>query len=283
MADLLHFGRASQVCNLSPSALTRSIQRSEESVGQALFLRDNRSVSLTPAGEILRNYAASALRDWDTLREQLSDDHTVSGPLSIYASVTAVYSLLPDLLETYRETYPDVQLELRTGSAEASIQQVINGEIDISVAALPDRQHPRLEFMPLTETNLVFVAQKKLKDLPLSKGILDLSNAPLVLPRTGLSRRRLDLWLKQHRIQPNISAEVSGNEGILAMVRMGCGIGIVPELVLERSPFRNDVQKIRSAPKLEPYVVGLCTTSKNLVRPSIEALWKLAKNNEFTH
>jgi len=67
------------------------------------------------------------------------------------------------------------------------------------------------------------------------------------------------------------------------MVRMGCGIGIVPELVLERSPFRNDVQKIRSAPKLEPYVVGLCTTSKNLVRPSIEALWKLAKNNEFTH
>lgn len=283
LADLLHFGRASQVCNLSPSALTRSIQRSEESVGQALFLRDNRSVSLTPAGEILRNYAASALRDWDTLREQLSDDHTVSGPLSIYASVTAVYSLLPDLLETYRETYPDVQLELRTGSAEASIQQVINGEIDISVAALPDRQHPRLEFMPLTETNLVFVAQKKLKDLPLSKGILDLSNAPLVLPRTGLSRRRLDLWLKQHRIQPNISAEVSGNEGILAMVRMGCGIGIVPELVLERSPFRNDVQKIRSAPKLEPYVVGLCTTSKNLVRPSIEALWKLAKNNEFTH
>ena len=283
LADLLHFGRASQLCNLSPSALTRSIQRSEESVGQALFLRDNRSVSLTPAGEILRNYAASALRDWDTLREQLSDDHTVSGPLSIYASVTAVYSLLPDLLETYRETYPDVQLELRTGSAEASIQQVINGEIDISVAALPDRQHPRLEFMPLTETNLVFVAQKKLKDLPLSKGILDLSNAPLVLPRTGLSRRRLDLWLKQHRIQPNISAEVSGNEGILAMVRMGCGIGIVPELVLERSPFRNDVQKIRSAPKLEPYVVGLCTTSKNLVRPSIEALWKLAKNNEFTH
>lgn len=281
LADLLHFGRASQACHLSPSALTRSIQRIEDSLGQTLFLRDNRSVSLTPAGETLRNYAASALRDWETLRELLNDDHTVSGPLSIYASVTAVYSLLPDLLEAYRETYPDVQLELRTGSAEASIQQVINGEIDISVAALPDRQHPRLDFMPLTETNLVFVAQKKLKDLPLRKGVLDLSNAPLVLPRTGLSRRRLDLWLKKQRIQPSISAEVSGNEGILAMVRMGCGIGIVPELVLERSPFRNDVRKIHNAPQLKPYVVGLCTTTKNLARPSIDALWQLAKNNRF--
>lgn len=282
LADLLHFGRASQACHLSPSALTRSIQRIEDSVGKTLFLRDNRTVSLTPAGETLRNYAAATLRDWETLREQLNDDYTVSGPLSIYASVTAVYSLLPDLLEAYRETYPDVQLELRTGSAEASIQQVINGEIDISVAALPDRQHPRLEFMPLTETDLVFVAQNKAKDLPLRKGKLDLSSAPLVLPRTGLSRRRLDLWLKKHKIQPNISAEVSGNEGILAMVRMGCGIGIVPELVLERSPFRKDVEKIHAAPELEPYVVGLCSTTKNLARPSIDALWQLAKNNRFS-
>jgi len=282
LADLLHFGRASQVCNLSPSALTRSIQRSEDYVGQPLFLRDNRSVSLTPAGEKFRAYASSAIRDWETFREELSEQGTVSGPLSIYASVTAVYSLLPDLLESYRTTYPDVHLELRTGSAEASIQQVINGEIDISVAALPDQQHPRLEFMPLIETNLVFVAQKKSDDPPAQKGQLDLSSAPLVLPRTGLSRRRLDFWLKKHNIVPNINTEVSGNEGILAMVRMGCGIGIIPELVLERSPFRNDVKKIQAAPKLAPYVVGLCTTRKNLARPSIAALWKLAKNNEFT-
>ena len=96
------------------------------------------------------------------------------------------------------------------------------------------------------------------------------------------SEKAIEDWLKKHNIEPNINAEVSGNEGILAMVRMGCGIGIIPELVLERSPFRNDVKKIEAAPKLAPYVVGLCTTRKNLARPSIAALWKLAKNNEFT-
>ncbi len=283
LADLLHFGKASQACNLSPSALTRSIQRTEDSVGQALFLRDNRTVSLTPAGEKFRNYANAALRDWETMREELDDKDQISGLVSIYASVTAVYSLLPDLLESYRLAYPNVHLELRTGSAEASIQQVINGEIDVSVAALPDQQHPRLEFMPLIKTNLVFVASKTSEHFSKKKSPLDLSQAPLVLPRTGLSRRRLDVWLKQNSIEPTINTEVSGNEGILAMVRMGCGIGIVPELVLERSPFRNEVKKIKDAPHLTPYVVGLCTTHKNLNRPTIAALWGLAQNHSIKH
>ena len=283
LAELLHFGKASQACNLSPSALTRSIKRTEESVGQALFLRDNRTVSLTPAGEQFRSYASSAIRDWETMRENLADNDKVSGLVSIYASVTAVYSLLPDLLESYRACYPDVHLELRTGSAEASIEQVINSEIDVSVAALPDRQHPRLEFMPLIETNLVFVAPKNSDHLHKKKSQLDFSKAPLVLPRSGLSRRRLDLWFKQNNIEPSITTEVSGNEGILAMVRMGCGVGIVPELVLERSPFREDVRKVEGGPQLAPYVVGLCTTHKNLHRPSISSLWELAQNNTLSH
>lgn len=271
LAELLHFGRASQACNLSPSALTRSIQRIEESVGETLFLRDNRTVTLTAAGDKFRIYATQMLRGWESFREELQDDDRIGGKLSIYASVTAVYSLLPELLESYRKTYPEVHLELRTGSAEESVQQVLSGEIDLSIAALPDRQLTGLEFMPLIETDLVFVEPRG------NKSPTDFATSPLVIPRSGLSRRRLDHWLRQNKIRPNINTEVSGNEGILAMVRLGCGIGIVPELVLERSPFRDDVQKIEDAPKLAPYIVGLCTTPRNLRRPSISALWELAR------
>jgi LysR family positive regulator for ilvC len=277
LAEKLHFGRASQACNLSPSALTRSIQRLEASVGEPLFIRDNRTVILTLAGEKFRSYATGAVRDWDTFREELNENDSIGGLVSIYASVTAVYSILPNLLESYRAAYPEVQLELRTGSAEESVQQVLDGVIDLSVAALPDRQHSRLEFMPLIETDLVFVGTRNTQTTAMKNGQLDLTRAPLVLPRSGLSRTRLDQWLKEHRIAPNIITEVSGNEGILAMVRLGCGIGIVPELVLERSPFRKDVQKISNAPELDPYVVGLCTTGKNLNRPGVAALWELAR------
>lgn len=273
LAELLHFGKASQLCHLSPSALTRSIQRLEELLGQALFLRDNRTVSLTPAGEKFRIYATQALRDWEDLKEDLNQDGGIAGAVSIYASVTAVYSLLPELLESYRQTYPAIQLELRTGSAEQSLQLVLSGEIDMSIAALPDQQVSGLEFMPLVETDLVFVGPKD------HQGELDLTNSPLVIPRSGLARRRLDHWLRKKNIQPRISTEVSGNEGILAMIRLGCGIGVVPELVLERSPFRKEVQKITRAPRLAPYIVGLCSTPKNLRRANISALWELARSN----
>jgi LysR family positive regulator for ilvC len=270
LSELLHFGRASQACNMSPSALTRSIQRLEESVGKPLFFRDNRTVSLTQTGEKFRDYGNRAIRDWENFLEEVKGEAEIAGQLSIYASVTAVYSLLPELLECYRHAYPEVHLELRTGSAEESVQQVLSGEIDLSIAALPDQTLTGLEFLPLIETNLVFIAPRG------SPQSLDISRSPLVIPRSGLSRRRLDQWLRKQNIHPNINTEVSGNEGILAMVRLGCGIGIVPELVLERSPFRKDVQKIKHAPKLAPYVVGLCTTKKNLRRASIEAFWKLA-------
>ncbi len=271
-AELLHFGRASRACNLSPSALTRTIQRLEEEIGQPLFLRDNRSVALTTAGDQLRVYARSAVLDWNHFRESIHDDK-VTGTLSVYASITAVYSLLPDLLEAYRTAHPDVQLKLRTGAAERAVEQVLSGEIDLAVAALPDQKMTRLEFMPLAETPLVFIAPKNSKR---PSHPLDLSKEPLVVPQSGVARHRLDRWLQHHNITPNISTEVSGNEALIAMVRLGAGIGIVPQLALDRSPLRKEVRVAAGAPELDPYVVGLCSSKRNLKRPSVQAMWQLA-------
>lgn len=279
LADSLHFGKASRACNLSPSALTRSIQRLEEEVGHPLFVRDNRSVALTPAGERFQTYARQARQEWKTLQQELHDSPSISGPLSLYASITAVYSLLPELLEAYRAACPDVQLELRTGAAEQAVEQVLTGEIDLAVAALPDRRAAQLEFLPLTKIPLVFIAPKQglHSNPPLKRGKLDLSLAPLVLPRSGLSRQRLDQWMKKNNVTPDITSEVSGNEALIAMVRLGCGIGIVPQLVLEKSPFCDDVQILKNATVLDPYEVGLCATKRGLTRPAVQAFWTLAQ------
>lgn len=278
VAETLHFGHASQACNLSPSALTRTIQRLEEELDQPLFVRDNRRVVLSPAGEKLRVYARQSLQEWQSFRSTLREGEAVTGPLSLYASITAVYSLLPDLLEAFRTAYPEVQLELRTGAAEQAVTLVSSGEIDLAVAALPDRHRSQIEFLPITTTPLLFIAPGVGMVPGLSpEGELDLSGAPLVVPQSGLSRRRLDQWLKEKRITPNITSEVSGNEAIIAMVRLGVGVGIVPQLVLERSPFRDEVRVLDGGPQLEPYIVGLCSNRRNLQRPAVRAFWELAE------
>jgi LysR family positive regulator for ilvC len=273
-AELLHFGRASRACNLSPSALTRTIQRLEEEIGKPLFLRDNRSVALTEVGYQLLDYARNAVQEWQHFQESMNaHEAQVTGTLSVYASITAVYSLLPDLLEAYRSAYPNVQLALRTGAAERAIEQLMSGEIDLAVAALPDTKQVQVEFMPLAETPLLFIAPKSSDH---ARGKLDIARAPLVVPQSGVARNRLDTWLRQKRIIPNISTEVSGNEALIAMVRLGAGVGVVPQLALERSPFRDDVDIVAGAPRLDPYVVGLCSSKRNLKRPAVKAMWELA-------
>jgi len=276
-AELLHFGQASRACNMSPSALTRSIQRLEEELGQPLFIRDNRSVTLTRTGSRFLTYARNAVQEWQQFTETLSLEQEITGNVSIYASITAVYSLLPDLIESYRAEYPAVQLDLCTGAAEQAVEQVLSGEIDLAVAARPDKMQPQLEFMPLITTPLVFIASTHPTVFKLTQSRpLDLAEVPLVLPQSGMARNRVDAWLKKKQITPTIATEVSGNEGLIAMVSLGTGVGIVPLLALERSPFRHTIEVVSKAPTLKPFVVGLCASKRSLKRPAVKAMWALA-------
>ena len=144
----------------------------------------------------------------------------------------------------------------------------------------PDRRSTGIEFLPIMTTPLIFIAGKQLtaKNNLFEKDQLNLSQVPLVLPQAGLSRRRLDKWLKKNRIVPKVSSEVSGNEAIISMVHLGGGVGIVPQLVLERSPFRDDVIILNKTPQLEPYVVGLCSSKRNLQKAPVKAFWRLAES-----
>jgi len=68
LSESLHFSRTAQAMHVSPSALSRAMQRLEEEVDTKLFQRDNRSVSLTNAGVEYRHFAAQTLDNWSKLK-----------------------------------------------------------------------------------------------------------------------------------------------------------------------------------------------------------------------
>ena len=72
LAESRHFGRSSKAMHVSPSTLSRQIQRLEEELGQPLFQRDNRTVQLTSAGEQLKNFAQQTLLHYQQLRSGLN-------------------------------------------------------------------------------------------------------------------------------------------------------------------------------------------------------------------
>lgn len=277
LAGTLHFARTSQACFITPSALTRVIQRLESELGETLFLRNNRSVELTPAGEAFKKYTEDVLRRWERLHDDLSSDTVLKGELSIYCSVTAVYGILPDIMANYRRAYPHVRIHLETGDPAKALVKLFNQDADMVIAALPDSLPEDLVFQVLSETPLVFIAPLNYPEIIVEKeGKTDWEKTPLIIPDHGLSRDRIDQWFARENFIPYIYSEVAGNEAIIVMVSLGCGLGLVPRMVLEKSPFFDQVRVLDESPELPPFMIALCTRGKNLTNPRVNALWRIA-------
>ncbi|MBW1749456.1 MAG: HTH-type transcriptional activator IlvY [Deltaproteobacteria bacterium] len=277
LAGSLHFGRTSRACNITPSALTRTIQRLEEEIGEQLFIRDNRSVSLTTAGELFRNYAEDVILRREQLRVQLAREQELSGTISLYCSVTAAYSILPNIFQQFRTAYPQVHIKLQTGDAARALTYLQNREADITIAALPKKVPPRVEFLKIMDTPLVFIGPTNYEDtVQYSNNTIDWHHTPIIMPDIGLSRQRIDRWFATKKITPDIYAQVAGNEAIIAMVSLGCGVGVVPLLVLEKSPLQKQVTTLDISPKLSPFSIAICTMKKKNRSPQVQAFWEMA-------
>ena len=277
LSGSLHFARTSLACNITPSALTRVIQRLETEVGEQLFLRDNRSVELTFAGLAFKKYAEDVLQRWDRLQGELSEDEVLQGELSLYCSVTAAYSILPEIITRYRAVHPGVQIRLETGDPAQSLNRLVNRDVDVVIAALPKKMQNQIAFLKMAQSPLVFIAPKRFPEIIAYKGDkIDWENTPMVLADTGLSREHMDIWFAKNQLVPNVYSRVAGHEAIIALVNLGCGMGLVPQLVLEKSPLMGDIRVLPDMPKLPPYEIGLCTRKRSLVNPRILALWDLA-------
>ncbi len=287
LAGSLHFAATSRACNISPSALSRTIKRLEEESDQILFIRDNRKVELTDAGKKYLQFTDRVLEEYRLLMDfYASKKSSLLGTLRIYSSVTASYTILSDILKGFQTRYPDVHIDLKTGSAADAIDQVLKGNTDISVAAKPDRLRDSIAFRELAVTPLYFVMPKK--ECPVRKLIinkqLNWEKIPFILSERGIGRVRLDRWFRKNHLHPDIYAQVSGNEAILAMVGLGLGIGLVPGLVLDKSPLKDDIEILKGAPELAPYTVGICTTKRLLASPLVKALWESSSEiNLQTH
>ena len=288
LSNTLHFGRASEACHISPSALSRAIKQLEDSLGVALFIRDNRSVNLTHEGQLFQEYARDTLAQWELTRQTLlAEAKELHGEISVYCSVTASYSFLYDILSQFRVNHPGVEIKLHTGDPEHAISRVIAGAEDITIAARPDTLPTDLAFKQIARSPLLFIAPQDepgLNHLQCNTlNTIDWSSVPMILSEEGVARRRVDQWFSQHNAKPNIYAQVAGNEAIVSMVSLGFGVGVVPKIVLDNSPLAERVRILPVVPELEAYNVGLFAQERKLKNPLIQAFWQQIKTRDIHH
>lgn len=275
LSETLHFGRASEICHISPPTLSRSIKSLEDSLGTTLFERDNRSVVLTPEGQSFQKYARETLSQWEGISSQLqSNALELKGELSVYCSVTASYSFLYDMLYEFRQQHQKIEIKLHTGDPELAIPHILSGKEDVAIAARPDSLPSQLAFQHIAISPLVFIAPRDDFQLPKTSQVW--TEVPMILSEEGVARQRVNRWFADKGVKPRIYAQVAGNEAIVSMVGLGLGVGVVPLIVLENSPLADRVQVLNIKPKLKPFDVGLCAQEKKLKNPLIKAFWDQA-------
>ena len=275
LARTRHFGRTSAECHVSQPTLSRTIIRLERELGTRLFDRDRRGVALTAAGVRFQAFATSVLAAWEHYERGEHDGVAITGSLSLFSTVTAAQSLLPEVLARFRRVHPDIHLVLETGYAAEALQRLDDGHVDVTVAPMPQRVPRHLLTRPIASTPLVLItALDGPHDLPAEPGPA-WSTVPFVLPTSGLVRSLADRWFRRLRVKPTVAAEAAGHEAVLSLVTLGSGVGVVPELVATRSPLSTRIRIVPTAVVAPRFDIAVCTTAERLAKPTVDAFWRV--------
>ena len=228
LADHLHFGEAAEALHLSQPALTKQIHKLEAKVEGPLLVRGYRRVSLTPAGEILRDRARGLLREAEMAEEMARlAVHGRAGLLRIGFGIASLAAGLPDILTRFRERFPAAQVSMRDMSTPDQIKALEQGDIDVGFVRLPvDR--PDLVTVPVLEERLVAAIPQ---GMPYRKGLSSLRSEPFVVIARSVSASFVDHVVRTCRaagFSPRIVQEASELFTVLNLVRGGVGVSLVP-------------------------------------------------------
>jgi DNA-binding transcriptional LysR family regulator len=243
LAQELHFTKAAARVHCVQSNVTTQIRALESELGTRLFDRLAKRVVLTDAGRRFLPYAERVLATVDEGRAAVGENATPSGPLRIGTPESVLTYRLPRILGRFRKLYPKVELSFRPYVDVGLVHMIESGDLDLAVWMEDTVQHDRLKAIRLRNEKLVFIAAPG-HPLAGKKRVTphDLGGQTLLLTEAGCSyRTKLDKLLSVMSIRPESVTEFSSVEAIKECVSLGMGLGLLPEIVVDRELTRKQL------------------------------------------
>jgi DNA-binding transcriptional LysR family regulator len=225
--------RAAVKLNRVQSNVTTRIKQLEAQLGTELFTRDGCRLVLTPAGHTLLPYAERLLALADEAREAMKAGRP-SGRLRLGTMESTAASRLPAVLARYHQTWPDVELELETGTTGFLIERVREFETDAALIATPlDGLPPDdlFESLPVFREELVLLTPRGHRPIREPR---DVAFSTLIAFERGCAYRNyVEKWYLEQGIRPRRVLELGSYHAIAACVAAGAGVAVAPRSVLE--------------------------------------------------
>lgn len=259
------FTRAAQELNYAQSSVSKMVADLESECGMTLLERGKSGVRLTSAGEQLMPFFRRLLNDQRELEGQLCRMNGIeTGLVRIGTFSSVAINWLPDIFARLRENYPGIEYEMLLGDYAEVERWIGEGRVDCGFLRLPTL--PGFDAVPLTqdEYKLVMPVGHPLAEKE-TVAIEELEGLPFLLLEHG-GRTEVTELLERSDVHPDIRFTTWEDFAIMAMAEKGLGVGILPDMILRRIPYKIEVRSLK-----EPYYrsIGIVMKSRAHVTPAV--------------
>lgn len=239
------FSKAATRLHRTQPAVSHTIRRLEEEVGESLFERTSREGTLTAAGELLREYAVRLLKLRGEASSALEELRSLGrGRLHLAANEYTCLYLLP-VLDRFRRQCPHISVLVQRTLASRIPEYVLGRTVELGIVTFPP-EDPQLKTIGVYTDSVVFIVnpshplarQKKvaIRDLGAENFIAHNVVSPL--------RHRVIALFEQHKTPLNMNVELPSLEAIKRFVAMGNGVALVPSLTVRDELARGELLQV---------------------------------------
>ena len=225
---LKSFSKAAQTCYRTQPAISAQVRQLEQELRTALFERFGSRITLTTAGKIFSGYAEQMLdlrrRAQDTINEL---DRNPRGELVIAANEATCIYVLPEVFAEYKGLFPAVQLLVDRSYGSRVVEAVMENIADFGLTQLPVEEK-RLQVVNVHRDEIRLIVPAK-HPLAARSAVTcqDLLEYPMLLPKSGVTRTRLNAWFEPVEDAIHISMELDSTEMMKRFVMAGLGISFL--------------------------------------------------------
>lgn len=229
VAETGSFTKAASLMFTVQSNVTARIKSLEEEFDAKLFSRTSRKVELTSEGIILMQYCKQIQHLVEEAKYNIRSGENVRGCLKIGCIETTMVLKAPEILKTFEEKYPDIELEFKSDTRDSLIAGVLDYSLDAAFVSAPIIANG-LEKINIKEEQLVILTSSKGPQL---QTLLEKTPLKIVVFDDGcIFRERFESWLSHKGVMNYKSTVLNSFEGIINFVEAGLGISILPEEIM---------------------------------------------------
>jgi LysR family transcriptional regulator for metE and metH len=271
-------GRAADLLNMTQSALSHQIKGLEDQAGVELFVRRSKPLKLSAAGMRLLRAAERILPEVSALEAEFSGlREGKSGRLHIAIECHACFEWLFPVLENFRKTWGDVDVDIRPGLAFDALPALMKEEVDLVVSSDPE-DLPGISFEPLFDYAPVFVASSQ-HPLAQKKWIDAEDFRGQTLITYPVERSRLDIFsqlLTPAKVEPAQIRQAELTAVILLLVASNRGVAVLPDWVVREVKYSSDYVTRPLTEKGITRRLYAAVRTEDLDKPYMTGLIKLA-------